>query len=94
MSHCECNYIPGIKKYFDMGDIGGLIAPRRLVQVNGIEDKIFPIEGAKETFELIKTAYKHYGKEDLCHLVQGNGGHKFYPEEACPVLNRMLKEND
>ena len=27
ISHCTCNYIPGIAKYFDMGDLAILIAP-------------------------------------------------------------------
>ncbi len=31
MSHCECNYIPGILKYGEMYDIASLIAPRFLV---------------------------------------------------------------
>ena len=26
MWHCPCNFIPGIRKYFDMGDLGCLIA--------------------------------------------------------------------
>ncbi len=94
MTHCECNYVPGIRKYFDMGDIGGLIAPRRLVQVNGIEDGIFPIGGAEKTFELIKEAYKQYGKENLCRHVKGNGGHKFYSEEAWKEIHELLEEND
>lgn len=94
MTHCECNYVPSIRKYFDMGDIGGLIAPRRFVQVNGIEDGIFPIEGAEKSFELIKEAYKQYGKEAFCRHVKGNGGHKFYAEEAWKVINELLEEND
>ena len=29
--HCACSYVPGIMEYADMGDLGGLIAPRHLV---------------------------------------------------------------
>jgi len=33
MWHCTCNYIPGIVKYFDMGELSALIAPRKLLTV-------------------------------------------------------------
>lgn len=49
--HCSCNYIPRIYEYFEMGDLAGLIAPRPLVIVAGKEDKIFPIDGVKESFK-------------------------------------------
>jgi dienelactone hydrolase len=90
MKHCCCNYIPNIRKYFDMGDLGCLIAPRPLVVVCGERDKIFPVDGVKKTFEIIKKAYKKAGKEDLCHLVIGDGGHQFYPDDAWPVAKKMI----
>ena len=90
MKHCECNYIPGIRRYFDMGDLGCLIAPRPLVVVCGTEDKIFPLPGVEESFEIIKKAYKKAGKEELCHLVKGDGGHQFYPDDAWPVAKKMI----
>ncbi|MBQ8390975.1 MAG: hypothetical protein IJX50_00340, partial [Clostridia bacterium] len=55
MYHCPCNFIPDIRKYFDMGDLGCLIAPRKLVAVCGIEDKIFPLNGVEKSFKIIKT---------------------------------------
>ena len=90
LRHCDCNYIPGIRKYFNMGDLGCLIAPRRFVMVNGIEDNIFPIKGAEESFEVIKKAYKKAGKEELCHMVKGKGGHQFYPDDAWPIMKSIL----
>ncbi len=90
LRHCDCNYVPGIRKYFNMGDLGCLIAPRRFVMVNGIEDSIFPIKGAEESFEVIKKAYKKVGKEELCHMVKGKGGHQFYPDDAWPVVKSIL----
>ena len=33
----------GIRKYFDMGDIAGLMADRNLVIVCGKTDRIFPL---------------------------------------------------
>lgn len=52
MYHCCCNFIPDIRKYFDMGDLGGLIAPQKLVVVAGKNDEIFPKDGVKKVLKL------------------------------------------
>lgn len=90
MYHCPCNFIPNIRKYFDMGDLGCLIAPRPLVIVCGEKDPIFPVDGVKKTFETIQSAYKKIGRKDLCHLVIGSGGHQFYPSDAWPIVKKLI----
>ena len=80
INHCVCNYVPGIRKWFDMGDIAGLIAPRPLVIVAGAEDRIFPIDAMRETFALIQQYYKAAGAPDYCRLHVGAQGHRFYAE--------------
>ena len=90
MYHCPCNFIPNIRKYFDMGDLGCLIAPRSFIVVCGEMDPIFPVDGVKRSFETIQSAYKKIGKEDLCHLVIGNGGHQFYPDDAWPIVKKLI----
>lgn len=90
MYHCPCNFVPGIRKYFNMGDIGCLIAPRKLIVVCGKEDFIFPVEGVKKSFDIIKSAYASIGKEDICHLVIGDGGHQFYPDQAWPIAHSIM----
>jgi len=90
MYHCPCNFVPGIRKYFNMGDLGCLIAPRKLIVVCGKEDVIFPVDGVKKSFETIKKAYAAVGKEDICHLVIGDGGHQFYPDQAWPIAHSII----
>jgi len=92
MNHCVCNFIPNIAKYFDMGDIAGLIAPRRLVVVNGREDKIFPDNGVRETYGIIESLYRAAGVPERCALVTGEGGHRFYADDAWPVANALIKK--
>ena len=91
MQHCSCNYIPGIRKYFNMGDMSGLIAPRKLVAVSGKNDPIFPIGGAESSFEITKKLYAAAGAEDVCRHIKGEGGHQFYPDDAWPVVHELLK---
>ncbi len=90
MRHCSCNYIPNVRKYFEMGDLAGLIAPRYLVIVCGKEDMIFPLHGVEATFELSKSLYKAADVEDRCALVIGEEGHRFYADQAWPVMNKFV----
>lgn len=88
--HCCCNYVPGIRKYFDMGDLAMLIAPRPFIPVCGVKDRDFPIHGVEQSFEEVKTIYESFGKGDLCQLVRGNAGHQFYPDDAWPVAHDLF----
>lgn len=90
MHHCCCNFVPGIRKYFNMGDLLGLIVPRKLVVVSGIEDGIFPIQHAIECVDVVKPLYEKFGNPAFCHHVKGNGGHQFYPDDAWPIVNDIL----
>lgn len=89
MKHCCCNYVPNIAKYFDMGDLGGLIAPRKLIVVAGKKDEIFPINGVKESYEIIEKLYVKAGVKDNVRLVIGDGGHRFYADKAYEALKEM-----
>lgn len=87
--HCTDNYIPGILKYFEMGDLSCLIAPRPIVVVAGLNDPIFPVNAVKQTFNKISSIYKHCGASDKCKLIIGNEGHRFYSKQAWPVFNKL-----
>lgn len=92
--HCTCNYIPRIARYFDMGDLSVLIAPNKLVIVSGAEDPIFPIGGVREVYAEIERLYAASGAEGSCALVVGQSGHRFYADDAWPVMKALLnKEN-
>ena len=88
MYHCVCNYIPNAALHFDMGDLSALIAPRPIVVVCGSKDKIFPIHGVKETYNIIQKIYKKAGAIDNCSLVIGEGGHRFYANSSWDVLRK------
>ena len=89
MWHCECNYIPGIAKYFDMGDLAILIAPRKLIVINGKEDEIFPEKGVREVYETIQRIYNAAGVPQNCALVTGEGGHRYYKTLAWGQFDKM-----
>lgn len=90
MGHCYCNYVPTIAEYFDMGDLLAMSYPKYFVQVSGIEDTIFPMFGAEAVFEKGKQAYATLGDGDRCTLVKGGAGHRFYADDAWPVVHKYL----
>ena len=89
IDHCECNYIPGILRYFDIGDLACLIAPRPLIVVAGREDRIFPLPGVEEAYATIRDIYRTGGAADRCRLVVGEGGHRFYADLAWTVFRDL-----
>ena len=89
--HCACNYIPGIAPDFDMGDLAGLIAPRNLVIVNGVEDTIFPDHGVRKAYAVAERMFAALGGK--LALVTGSGGHRLYADPAWEALHGFEKEN-
>ena len=87
--HCCCNYVPGIRKYFEMGDLACLMADRALVIVCGIKDPDFPLEGVEKSYRRARAVFERNGRADACILVRGGEGHRFYPEEAWPEAKKL-----
>jgi cephalosporin-C deacetylase-like acetyl esterase len=89
MHHCACNFIPNIRLFFDMGDLAGLIAPRPLVIVSGINDPIFPYSGVQKAFKEAQRMYT--GAADKLKLIAGEGGHRFFADLGWKAMNEFLK---
>ena len=92
MRHCTCNFIPGIANDFDMGDLAGLIAPRKLAVVHGVKDKIFPDHGVRKAYETIERMYAAAGAPENCRLVSGSEGHRFYAVRGWRAAHELLGE--
>ena len=92
MAHCECNYVPGIANYFDMNDLISMAYPKYYIQVTGKEDPIFPLSGAREVYNKGTSVYRENGKSERCVLVLGNGGHRFYADDAWPFVKKFLNK--
>ena len=88
--HCECNFVPFIAKYFDMGDLCAMVAPRPLIVVNGKDDTDFPLYAAKACVEVGRRVYEAMGVSDeLVHVV-GGAGHRFYADDAWPHIHKAI----
>lgn len=87
--HCSCNFLPGLFNVADMGDILGLFAPKPVIVVNGKEDDIFPMNATRREFRQLQKIYDAHGAKKHCHLVVGDEGHRYYGDQAWPLI---LKE--
>jgi dienelactone hydrolase len=87
--HCMDNYLPGILKYFDMGDIACLVAPRPLICIAGKQDRIFPLHGVQQAFDNISSIYEKANAGKMCRLIEGPGGHHFYPGPAWAAFKEL-----
>ena len=88
--HCTCNYVPGLYNVADMADVLGLFAPKPVVVVNGKEDEIFPIKATRKAFRQLQRIYDGCGAKENCHLVVGGEGHRYYAEQAWPIIVKEL----
>ncbi len=91
--NCDCNCVPNLWRFADMGDIGGLIAPRGLFIETGDKDALNGARGlanVREQVAIARNPFKALGAEDqIAHHVFP-GGHRWRGERAEPWLRRQL----
>jgi dienelactone hydrolase len=90
MEHCECNYVPGILEFAEMGDLAALLAPRPVRFVNGENDPIFPIEAARKQYETAQQAYALFDANDDVSLRVHPGEHAYHHDFSREWFNERL----
>lgn len=88
--HCSCNYVPNIALDFDMGDLCGLVAPRKLIIVSGALDTDFLHDGFAECAEVAGVYYNAAGVPEDFAWIEGPEGHRFYADLSWPVFHKMF----
>jgi dienelactone hydrolase len=91
--NCDCNRVPGLWLYADMGDLGGLIAPRGLFVETGDQDALngrSGLENVTPQVGLSRQAYTALGAAaQLQHHVFA-GPHRWDGTRAIPWLEAQL----
>jgi hypothetical protein len=93
LPNCSCNYVPGMWKLADMGDIGALIAPRPLLIETGDADFLNGARGLANVTEQVaitRRAYQLLGAEDKLNHVVCSGGHQWYGTETIPWMSEFI----
>lgn len=94
-NNCSCNYVPHLWEHFDMGDIASLIAPRPLLVQSCKDDHLNGPRGllnVLEQMDIVRNAYRLYGKEKLLIHDIREGGHCFHGEPLAETLAFFAEE--
>ena len=91
--NCDCNCVPHLWKYADVGDVAGLIAPRPLLIETGDEDPLNGAAGLGNVYPQVRAARKVYralaaGRQLRHHVF--HGGHRWCGEQALPWMDARL----
>ena len=90
-SRCVCGYVPGILNCMDLPDVLALRAPRPVVIVGGETDYHSPGPALRRAFATLQQRYATAGTgDDVCHLIIGPEGHRFYADLAWPIIEKLL----
>ncbi len=91
MSHCACNFVPGLAEFGEMYDLVGLIAPRPMLIEAGKLDPIYPITAVKRGVRKAKGVYKVFDSIDLIQTDFFEGTHEINGKLAYRFLEKTLK---
>jgi len=77
MHHCICNAVPGIMEAGDIPDIIAMSAPKKLFLQSGINDPIYPVDGARSAYAFVKSIYEKLGIPENVKSDFFDGAHEF-----------------
>ena len=91
---CYCECVPGIMRFANVSDVLALVAPRPLLLICGIHDKVFPVLRARKAYLRVKRIYEMLSAADKLALYEVHAGHGYDKEMREAMyrwFNRWLK---
>ena len=90
MSHCACNFVPGLSEFGEMYDLVGLVAPRPMLVEAADHDPIFPIRAVRASVAKARTVYAACGARGGIVTDFFEGRHQISGRKAYDFLSREL----
>lgn len=90
MSHCACNFVPGLHRFGEMQDLVGLIAPRPMLVEAGTYDCIFPMAAVKKSVARARAVYGVLGAHEAVEADYFSGRHQISGARAYDFLAERL----
>ncbi len=84
--------IPGIRNVADYPQVASLAAPKPSLFFNGMRDKLFPVEGVKASYEVMRKAWAEQGAADKLTTKLWDEKHYFNKEMQQEVILFFEKE--
>lgn len=90
VTHCNCNYVPGLLRYFEQDDVCALICPRPLLVTTADNDGVAPLKSFRKAYKALKKIYCDQGAETMLEQDVFQGGHEFSGRKAFAFFDRHL----
>ncbi|MEK6236706.1 MAG: dienelactone hydrolase family protein [Planctomycetales bacterium] len=89
---CGMQIIPGLLRYGDYSEIGGLIAPRPCVWEMGSKDRLIVKNGWDKKFKArLERIYNAHDAREQLSYDHFDGGHRWNGDVAFPLFDKVLK---
>jgi dienelactone hydrolase len=92
MSHCTCNFVPGLAEFGEMHDLVGLIAPRPMLVEAGSRDPIFPLRAVRAGVTKARSVYTMFGACANVETDYFEGRHQISGRKAFGFFKKHLTE--
>jgi len=89
--HCDCCLVPKFRDWGDWKELGGLVAPRHLLIVHGVDDSLHHPPTVEKLAVSIGKIFQTAGVPNHSALKWGNSGHRFYPKKMWPFFEKGLR---
>jgi hypothetical protein len=89
--HCDCCLVPKLRDWGDWKELGGLVAPRHLLIVHGVDDSLHHPPTVEKLAFSIGKIFQAAGVPNHTALKWGDSGHRFYPEKMWPFFEKGLR---
>jgi len=89
--HCDCCLVPKLRDWGDWKELGGLVAPRHLLIVHGVDDSLHHPPTVEKLAVSIGKIFQTAGVPNHSALKWGNSGHRFYPNKMWPFFEKGLR---
>jgi len=86
ISHCTCNFVPGLHRFGEIYDLAGLIAPRPMLVEAASYDPIFPIRNVKNAVTRASAVYRVFGGRGGIETDYFEGRHQISGRRAYDFL--------
>jgi dienelactone hydrolase len=85
--HCDCNTVPGLTDLGGLTNVAALIAPRYLLTVNGVKDKLHSPAAIEAAAAQVRKVYAAAGHPERYEHKWGSQGHRFYKDLMWPFID-------
>ena len=86
--------VPGLVRYMDYPDAASIACPKPALFYNGLQDRLFPVEGVREAYSGMSSVWNSRGVSGALETKLWDGKHFFSREMQAGTLeffNRWLK---